>query len=391
MRAARFPERSTLPDRVAAFLAHLRANGFGTGIGEYETAMRALGHIDPTRPAELRMALSAACANSEDRRKRFGDLFDAYWLDHSRRRERLQQVERRRKGAAQTSNLLADTETGESGGAPDAPDRGDGETERSGEGRLAGVRTEKIGKTDIRALVSPQDFSRAERIAHDLAAAMRDRRSRRRRAARRGAMLDLRRIARRSVSHGGEPFEHFRKRRPDRPVNIVALLDVSGSMTVYSRVFLAFLKGLASADSSLDAYLIHTRLVRVTDALRGKDGAAALGKMSLMASGFGGGTRLGTALRTFAEQHAGNSVNSRTVVIVLSDGYDTDPTELAAHALARLKRRGARIVWLNPLKGWAGYEPVARAMAAALPHLDHFAAANTLDALAALEPQFARL
>ena len=79
------------------------------------------------------------------------------------------------------------------------------------------------------------------------------------------------------------------------------------------------------------------------------------------------------------------------MVLILSDGYDTDPPDRLAAALARLKKRGCRIVWLNPLKGWKDYAPVAAGMAAALPYLDLFAAANTLDALAALEPEFTRL
>lgn len=392
MRAARFAERSTIAGRMAGFVGHLRANGFATGIGEYETAMRALGAIDPTRPVELKSALAAVCASGEDRHRRFGDLFDAYWLDHARRRERTGDVATNTQRENRRTTLLERSfEEREGVGTPDAPDGGEGESERSGEGRLAGVRKERIGKTDLRHLVSSRDLAEAQRIAHDLAAAMRDRRSRRRKASRRGAMLDLRRIARRSVAHGGEPFDLLRKRRPDRPVNIVSVLDVSGSMTVYASVFLAFLKGLAGAGTRTEAFLVHTRLVRVTDALRGKEGVAALGKMSLMANGFGGGTKLGSALTALASEYGRNAINGRSVVMILSDGYDTDPPELVAQALARLKKRGARIVWLNPLKGWAGYEPVARSMAAAMPFLDDFAAANTLEALAALETRLSRL
>jgi uncharacterized protein with von Willebrand factor type A (vWA) domain len=105
-------------------------------------------------------------------------------------------------------------------------------------------------------------------VAEKIARSIRDRRSRRRKAALAGDALDMRKILRKSVQRGGEPIELFRKARPDRPVNIVAILDVSGSMTVYARVFLAFLKGLISADQRTDAYLFHTQLVRISDALR---------------------------------------------------------------------------------------------------------------------------
>ena len=174
-------------------------------------------------------------------------------------------------------------------------------------------------------------------------------------------------------------------------MNIVAICDESGSMSVYARIFLAFLQGLVSVDSRTDAFLLHTRLVRISDALRDNDTLRAVERLSLMANGFGGGTRNGANLKQFNDQYARGMVTGRTVVVILSDGYDTDPADQIGTELARLRRRGCKIVWLNPLKGWGGYEPVARGMAAALPHLDLFAAANTLDALAALEPHLRKV
>jgi uncharacterized protein with von Willebrand factor type A (vWA) domain len=114
-------------------------------------------------------------------------------------------------------------------------------------------------------------------------------------------------------------------------------------------------------------------------------------KLSLMADGFGGGTRIATALKTFNDRYAKETLDSRSVVIVMSDGYDTDPPEALAVELKRLKRRAHRLVWLNPLLGWKNYEPVARAMAVALDYIDCFARAHSLASLAALEGELARL
>ena len=125
--------------------------------------------------------------------------------------------------------------------------------------------------------------------------------------------------------------------------------------------------------------------------MRDSDTLRAINRLSLMAQGFGGGTRIGANLNTFNEQYASKTVTGRTVVIIFSDGYDTDPPEILAKALSRLKKRGCRIIWLNPLKGWKDYAPVAQGMAAALPYLDLFEAANTLESLAALEPHLAKL
>jgi uncharacterized protein with von Willebrand factor type A (vWA) domain len=243
----------------------------------------------------------------------------------------------------------------------------------------------------LRAYSDPEDLAAAERVAERLARALRDRRARRRRAARRGAGLDMRRVARRSLARGGEPIDLAWRRRPDRPMRLVCLLDVSGSMDVYARVFLAFLRGMLGADDAARAWLFHTRLIDATPALSDRDRLRAADRLSLMAEGFGGGTRLGGCLAEFVETHAARAVNGRTVVIILSDGCDSDDPDRLAASLARLRRRAGRIVWLNPLKGWRDYAPVQAAMAAALPHLDAFLPANTLESLAALEAEFAAL
>ncbi|TCO72021.1 vWA domain-containing protein [Rhodovulum euryhalinum] len=389
----RFPARATGPaDRMAGFMAHLRLNGLALGVNETATALAAAAVVNPTDAAEMRLALKAVCAGTREETALFDDLFAAWWLNRGRERP----------GEAQTSATPGRPEHRHSPfvtealsalgrGQADRPEGGEGAAEQSGEGRLVGSRIARLNRTDLRELVSPEDIVAAEDTARRIAQAIRDRRSRRLKADRRGARLDLRRIARDSVATGGEPLRLYRRSRPDRPASIVALCDVSGSMTVYARVFLSFLKGLIGANLRADAYLFHTRLVRITDALRDPDPLRAVNRLGLMAQGFGGGTKIGGALAAFNRGYAKARVNGRSVVIVLSDGYDTDPPDLIARELAQLKKRGCRIVWLNPLKGWRDYAPVARGMAAALPHLDHFAAANTLDALAALEPELSRL
>ena len=224
-----------------------------------------------------------------------------------------------------------------------------------------------------------------------MARAMRYRICRRYRNAHRARRLDLRRTVRRNLGRGGEPIDLVRRRRRDRPVRIVVLLDVSGSMDQYSRFFLQFLRGLVGSWLESDAYLFHTRLVRVTEALRDNDPIRAMTRLALIAQGFGGGTRIAESLGVFNDRYAKMALNSRSVVMILSDGYDTGDASAMSREMRRLRRRARRIVWLNPLLGWRGYEPVARAMAAALPHVDCFAAAHTLDSLAAIEGELARL
>lgn len=393
MGVTRFPSRADgLADRMTGFIAHLRMNGMKLGPGETQDALAALGAVNATDPVQARLALKALIVPDAEGWRQFDDLFDAYWFNSGKTRTGTENAHVRVQSARPTlwrQHLEAPGEGAESDGDT-TPGSGEGEAEGI-DGRLIASRTDNLRKRDLRELMDEDSLRAAEQAAQDLARAIRDRRSRRRRQARRGEMPDLRRILRASLARGGEPLDLFRKRRPERPMRIVALCDVSGSMQLYARVFLAFVKGLIDVDTTADAYLFHTRLMRVTPALRDHDTLRAAGRLSLMAEGFGGGTDIGAALGEFSDTYAARALTRRTVVIILSDGYCTGAPERLAEALARIRRKAGRIVWLNPLLGWKAYAPVAAAMAAALPHLDAHLPANTIEALAALEPEFARL
>lgn len=377
--------------RMAGFMVHLRDNGMRLGVQETQAALTALTQVNPADPAEARMALRAVCTGCAEDAKRFDDLFDSYWMNAGRVRDKVMPTVTPDR---QYTRAGAEKESGrgdQSGDITSPDDDGTGEADAGGTGDLVASSIRNLMKTDLRELVSPSDVREAEQVAERLGRAIRDRRSRRRRMAAKGDRIDFRRLVRQSLSTGGEPIRLPKRKRPDRPVKIVALCDVSGSMTNYARPFLAFLAGLMRSDPNSDAYLFHTRLVRITEALRDPDPLRALGRLSLLADGFGGGSKIGGNLRDFANTYARRFVDGRTVVLILSDGYDTDPPEAMAGALAAIRRRGARIIWLNPLKGWASYEPTARGMAAALPHLSLFRAANTLGDLADLEAELRSL
>ena len=173
--------------------------------------------------------------------------------------------------------------------------------------------------------------------------------------------------------------------------NVVLVLDASGSMSMYTGVFLRFIHGVLDEFREAEAFLFHTRLAHVSDAMRERDAARALDRLSMMAQGTGGGTRIGESLQTFNRWHAARVINSRTCVMIVSDGYETGDAALLGQEMARLGRRCRRIVWLNPMLGWDGYAPEAAGMKAALPHVDLFASAHSLASLAALEPYLEKL
>ncbi|MGB7241012.1 MAG: VWA domain-containing protein [Sulfitobacter sp.] len=391
-RVTRFAGRDPGPTaRIAGFIAHLRANGLRLGVAEAELCLSALTHVDAVSPMQARRALRAVCTGCKDESERFDALFDSFWMDAGRVKQKIIQSPTSSISDDVHSSRDAKGENTASAGLANAADDGQDEADSDGTGKLIATEVRYLSRRDLRDLVRPDEIAEAEAVARRLGAALRDKRSRRRIASRKGDRLHFRKTIRQSLATGGEPVRLLRKRRPDRSRKIVALCDVSGSMTVYAQVFLAFLAGLMRADSAADAYLFHTRLVRITEALRDKDTMRGIGRMSLMADGFGGGSKIGPSLGLFADTYAKRLVDGRSVVLILSDGYDTAPPEAIGAALVKLKKRGCKIIWLNPLKGWKDYAPVADGMAAALPHLDLFAAANTLSDLAHLEQELAAL
>jgi uncharacterized protein with von Willebrand factor type A (vWA) domain len=383
--------------RVSGFMAHLRANGFAVGPGEAEMVLRTLDETDLLDATAARLGLKCMLSGERAEWERFDELFDAFWLGRGvktvQRSDGRATASREHRRPEIWSTHLPPPDEGSARAAAlgRAFANGDEADVPKGEGRLAASGSEMLATTDLRAFSRPEEIAEAEEAALRVARAMRYRLSRRRVPARRARVVDLRRTIRRNLSRGGEPIELLHKRRPERPVRLVLVLDVSGSMKLYSRFFLAFVRGLLGHSIRAEAFLFHTRLVRITDVLRDENTGRAPERLSLIAEGFGGGTRIASAFKAFNERYAREVLGSRSVVIVMSDGYDTDPPEALDAELARLKRRARRLVWLNPLICWRDYAPVARAMAAALPHIDCFAAAHSLASLAALEGELARL
>lgn len=209
--------------------------------------------------------------------------------------------------------------------------------------------------------------------------------SRRWQAVRNGPRVHLRRSLRHSLKTGGELIELSYKRRKPKRTKLVVLCDVSGSMDLYSRLLLQFIYGLQNSFARVETFVFSTSLSRITGYLKNKTYQRALERLSANVRGWSGGTRIGASLVAFNAQWL-RRIDRRTIVIILSDGWDTgEPDQLAA-ALAQLQKRAGRLIWLNPLLGTSTYQPLTRGMQAALPFINVFAPAHDLASLRALEP-----
>ena len=382
--------------RLAGFVRSLRDSGFKVGLAETNDAMRLLQSPLAHRPHELKGAMRALFSGRHSDWQRFDEIFDAYWFAKGIKGAIKASGSSPRKGTKTIRDLMdaagqkQDGMVGDVERKPGSEEDQDGDEETQARREGASI-AENLGQVDFRKINDPEAIERAHELAEKLAHSMRVRLTRRDRQKRKGPRLDLRRTIRHSIAHGGTPIDLVRKGPRERQLRLVILLDASGSMSNYTGVFTRFVHGMLDSFREAEAFLFHTRLVHVSSALAERDPARALDRMGLMAQGVGGGTRIGEALAEFNRWHAARVIHSRTCVMILSDGYDTGDPEKLGHEMAALRRRCKRIVWLNPLIGWQGYEPTAGGMAAALPHVDLFAPAHNLDSLAALEPYLANL
>jgi uncharacterized protein with von Willebrand factor type A (vWA) domain len=380
--------------KLAAFVKTLRDNGYPVGLheGRDAAALMAAGYIE--KPGLLRSAFRHLFSARKSDWEKFDGLFDAFWLGRRVKSRSTTMSSAKVANSPSLKSLHDNTSerTASETATDQIPSADDVPQERAGEGRMEGASmADNLAEIDFRDFADPEQIEQAHAVAARLAKTMRTRLTRRDLARRRGYRLDLRRTIHRNISHGGVPISLVKRQHKQKPLRLVMLLDASGSMSMYTGVFLRFIHGVLDEFREAEAFLFHTRLAYVSDAMKEKDAGRALDRLSIMAQGAGGGTKIGESLQTFNRWHAARVLHSRSCVMIVSDGYETGDAALLGREMAALAKRCRRIVWLNPMLAWQGYAPVAAGIKAALPHVDLYAPANTLKSLAELESYLADL
>jgi uncharacterized protein with von Willebrand factor type A (vWA) domain len=365
--------QGALAANLVQFAALLKAGELDVTTGQVLVAAESLAAIDVSRRDDFRQALAASFLTSHDDRPVFDLLFDRFWRlpsaegGPSQRPEPSELTEGRpRLGMAQQVDVAyarGETAIGDSDTAPESYSADDALLNKD----FATFRDEEVRE--------------ARRYLRRLAPKLATATTRRRRAARSGEEIDLRRSLRRAVRHGGEVVHLLRRKRKTRRVKLVLLCDVSGSMDVYSRFLAQFLYGLQNELRGASTFVFSTRLFEITPMLRARTFDEALSRVARQVDGWSGGTRIGACLADFNRRYAKQRLGPRTVVVVISDGWDRGDVEQLAREMRVLRRRAYRIVWLNPLLGGASYRPLAQGMAAALPSVDDFLPVHNLESL----------
>lgn len=373
-----------LARNVTHFTRLLRDAGFGLSPAHAVDALEALRHIDIGARSEVRAALAALMLSGPDQRPLFDAAFDLFWRDPDwEGKLRAMLLPRVDAGAPppRRNNRLADALAARQPAAarPDAPMREERFTAPltfSGQERLASRDFETLSAEEWRAL---QRLVRTRRTHLAL------QRTRRLRAAASGTHADLRASARLAVRQHGEWLRWKYRKHAERKPPVVLLLDISGSMSQYSRAVLYFCHALMQSRERMHVFLFGTRLTNVTRALRERDPDDAVNLITEQVRDWAGGTRIGAALAAFNRQWARRTLSGRATVLLVSDGIDLEHIDLLEQEMARLRRFAHRIVWLNPLLRYAGFSPQARGIQAILPYVDALRPAHNLDSLLALE------
>jgi uncharacterized protein len=370
-----------LRSRLTGFGGFLRANGFSLGSGDSTRVLETAGRVGVLDRQILRWSLKALLCGRGDEWRRFDSLFDAYFLPPNKRVPAQSRV----PNAGPPENAGAWRDAGEGPSGP-ATDQVDASEDDSGAERHGASPEASLASTDFRELNRAEQVRDIEALMRSFARRLKHLQLRREARFDRGRQLDLRETIRRSVASGGTPFRlAWKDRRRVRP-RLVLLLDVSRSMNQYSFFYLRLARALCAQLADVYCYIFHTRITGVGEALRDPDPWRSQERLHLLAAGWAGGTRIGECLQDFNRNHAPRLVHARTAVIIVSDGYDTGEPERLGMALAELRRRARRIVWLNPLLSRPDFSPEGRGMRAALPHLDFFAPGADLASLEHMLP-----
>ncbi len=362
------------PTFLGAFIAFnrlAREEGLAIGIGESIEALSphllSLWSEDRTL---FKTALTTLYCGSKEDLEQFYSIYHYFW---------------EARGSRQKSKIVSKTPSKKRTSSLVMLGTGDNvqETEHKSKTTSGAQNMESLRHTDFSIISDIEDP--ALRMLCDQLVKEMSLRIRRKEKSGKKDRLDIRRTIRNNMQHGGDLIRLYHKEKKKEKLKLVILLDVSGSMDKYSFYLLRFIWTLRNHFKQIEAFTFSTRLLRITPILHEKDLDRSLQNLSFVAKHWSGGTRIGECLRRFNQKYGKKILSGRSMTIILSDGLDTGDPEVLNQALQKIRGRTKTLVWLNPLKGMEGYEPIQKGMQAALPNLDIFQSAHNLNSLLKLE------
>jgi uncharacterized protein with von Willebrand factor type A (vWA) domain len=365
-------------DNIIGFARALRTAGVPVGPGAAIDAVNAIQLVEIGNRADVFATLQAIFVKRHEHALIFAQAFDLFFRAADEWKQMLDSVplpDQPRKKPPPASRRVQEafsqsqiTET------PQA---------KAEEIRLSVSDKEILQKKDF-AQMTAAEIAEVTRAIADMKLPQAELRTRRYRPDARGLRLDMRRTLRGSLRTGGDIVDIYRLGRIEKPAPIVALLDISGSMSEYTRLFLHFLHAITDARKRVSVFLFGTRLTNVTRALRARDPDEALASCSSAVEDWAGGTRIATSLHTFNKLWGRRVLGQGAIVLLISDGLEREADARLAFEMDRLHRSCRRLIWLNPLLRYGGFEPKAQGIKMMLPHVDEFRPVHNLKSIEGL-------
>lgn len=374
-----------LADNILHFARVLRSAGIPLASERIVMATEAVMAVGIGSLEDLRYSLCCTLITSADQQNLFDQAFTAFWRDPDLLGKAMQMLLPKVDGGV-ASPHEANRRLAEALATPARP-RGakdqDDEEKQSIEASLSFSNRELLQKADFETL-SAAEWVAVTRLIAQMLPQMPLVLSRRKKAALHRGPIDMRRVARYALRSGGEIMQLPRRTRRKQAMRVVTLLDISGSMTSYSRMFLYFLHALTRADPRTQTLVFGTRLTDLSAAMREADPDDAVAKAVSLVDDWNGGTRIALNLSRFNKDIGHRMAGSRSMVLLVSDGLERDDPTMLGKEAARLSRRCRRLLWLNPLLRYQGFEAKASGVRALLPHVDEHLPVHNLQSLMAL-------
>ncbi|WP_458096834.1 vWA domain-containing protein [Roseomonas sp. WA12] len=368
---------NALAPNLMAFGRVLRRAGLPVGPAEGLSAAVALAHIPLSDREAFRAALRATMVHRRDHFEVFDAAFDLFWRNPDAPIRASSPDDEPPDGIPPVARRVSDAMPGAS------PPQPGGEPERREDSALTVSDAERLNRLDFEAMTA-EDLEAAKREIRRLSLPLEERPTRRFRPDPSGPRVDLRATIRASMRLGGEIATISRRRRVTRPPPLVLLCDVSGSMARYAQILLHFMHAVENHRSRVHSFVFGTRLTNITRALRNRDPEVAFQAVSHILPDWSGGTRIGEALDRFNHLWARRVLGQGAVVLLITDGLDRGGAEGLSEAAERLSHSCRRLIWLNPLLRYAGFQPRAAGIRALLPHVHEHRQVHNLNSLRTL-------
>ena len=368
-----------LAENVMHFARVLRAAGMPVGSDRVQLALQALQVAGLERRGDFHTVLSACLLDRIEHRELFDQAFDLFWRDPGLaghlRAPLPRATPKEQPAAAPVSRRVGEALFPRE---PDAPPPAADET--APDAALAANEREHLAKADFETM-GADEWRQAQRLLSQLRLVFEPLPTRRSRRAAHPGQADWRATLQAMARHGGELWSLRWRRRRTRPAPLVMLADISGSMSRYSRMLLHFGHLLGHADARVESFVFGTRLTRTTRLLNSRDPDLAVAQVVRAVEDWSGGTRITTSLHEFNRRWARRVLSSRATVLLVTDGLEHGDTAALGFEMDRLHKSCRRLIWLNPLLRFAGFEPRAGGIKAMLPHVDRFMPVHNLASL----------